>query len=203
MCATKTDLRSQFNSYRRTLSDLEHRHLSRRIIERVAGLPEIQEAKVVHLYWPMMDRREVDTRLLIELLQDQGKEIILPVVAATGAVFTGASRMEHVRYVKGEHLRANRWGIDEPIRGESVAVEDLDAVVAPALGAGRSGHRIGYGYGFYDEFLAQTSVTKIAPVYDACLVDAVPVESHDIPMDILVTESTIVRPLPPNSGFIQ
>lgn len=102
--------------------------------------------------------------------------------------------MLHLRYTDEANLRLNQWGIAEPLDGDPVAVEDLDAVIVPALGAARNGHRIGYGFGFYDEFLAETSALKIVPVYDACVVEAVPVDPHDIRVDVLVTESNVFRP---------
>lgn len=196
MSARKTELRSRFDSYRRMLTESEYRRSSDRIIERVTQLPEIRNASVVHLYWPMTERREVDTRPLIPLLRARGKEIVLPVVVTFDASSGEAPRMDHVRYADEGSLRLNRWGIAEPIGCDPVAVEVLDVIVAPALGAGRSGHRIGYGFGYYDEFLAGTAAPKIALVYDACLVDEVPVESHDVAMDILVTESSTIRPQP-------
>lgn len=186
-------MRSRFDSYRRTLTDCEFRRLSERIIERLVELPEIRNASVVHLYWPMIERREVDTRPLIPLLRARGQEIVLPVVVSYDAASAEVSRMDHVRFIDEDSLRLNRWGIAEPIERDPVAVEDLDVVVAPALGAGRTGHRIGYGFGYYDEFLAGTRAPKIALLYDACLVDEVPVESHDIAMDVLVTESNTIR----------
>jgi 5-formyltetrahydrofolate cyclo-ligase len=102
--------------------------------------------------------------------------------------------LQHVRYTGEEDLRLNQWGVAEPIGRQPVAIEDVQVVIVPALGADRRGHRIGYGYGYYDEFLAGTPAMKIAPVYAACLVDAVPSETYDVPMDVLVTENDITKP---------
>ena len=88
----------------------------------------------------------------------------------------------------------NRWGISEPERGQSVSMDELDAVVVPALGAARDGHRVGYGLGYYDEFLALVAAPRICLVYEACIVDHVPFSEHDVPVDIVVSESKIYRP---------
>ncbi len=194
MHATKTELRARFDSYRRNLSDSEYERLTNRILDRIVGVPELITADTVHVYWPMTDRREVDTRPLIERLRAQGKEVVLPVVVSFQSAARDAPRMEHVRYFGEDGLRLNRWGIAEPIKRESVAIADLDVVVVPAMGADRNGHRIGYGHGFYDVFLRQLTAPKVALVYHACLVKEIPIEAHDVPMDILVTENDVIRP---------
>ena len=197
MSDEKDALRHRFDAYRRSLRWRSYERLSEQIVARLIKLPEITSASIVHLYWPILARREADTRKLIHWLEAHQKEIILPVVTNFRMEVTGPPRLEHVRYAGEECLRANQWGISEPREGDRVSVEDLDVVIVPSLGADRSGHRIGYGYGYYDEFLAQTSAPKIAPLFDACLVDFVPSEAHDVPMDVLVTERSLMRPSRP------
>lgn len=194
MSVEKDALRHRFDAYRRSLPSHSYERLSEQIVDRLIKLPEIASASIVHIYWPILARREVDTRRLIHWLEAHQKEIVLPVVTNFRMEVTGPPRLEHVRYPGKEGLRVNQWGISEPHEGDRVAIGDLDAIIIPSLGADRSGHRIGYGYGYYDEFLAQTSAPKIAPLYDACLVDSVPLEAHDVPMDVLVTERKLMRP---------
>lgn len=194
MSTEKSILRARFDAYRRTLSISSHARRSEEIIQRVIALPEVASASTVHVYWPLVERREVDTRSLIRALDDQQKQIVMPVVDNYGMQALGVARMQHARYSGPAGLQINRWGIHEPTSGQLVPVSELDAVLVPALGAGRNGHRIGYGYGYYDEFLVRTPVPKIALVYNECLVDCVPAESHDVPMDVIVTEGTVIRP---------
>ncbi len=194
MSTGKSILRDRFDAYRRTLTISSHARRSKQITDRVIVLPEVVSASTVHVYWPLVERREVDTRPLIRALDDQQKQIVMPVIDTYGMQAGGVARMQHARYSGQAGLQINRWGIHQPTSDHLVPVSELDAVLVPALGAGRSGHRIGYGYGYYDEFLARTTAPKIALVYNECLVDCVPAESHDVPMDVIVTERTVLRP---------
>ncbi len=188
----KADLRQRFRTIRSQFSDAEYDAYSARIVARTKTLPELQRASTVHTFWPMLARREVDIRPLIAWLQHSGKQIVLPVVDS----YTGTPRLRHVRFEPNEALRLNQWGIDEPTGDESVPVESIDAVLVPALGAGRNGHRIGYGKGYYDAFLHTLNASTIGLVFAACVVDCLPAEPHDVPLDIVMTEDEIIRPRP-------
>lgn len=187
---SKQQLRDRFRAARLALGPDEVVAHSHAICARIAALPEITEACTVHVYWPLHDRREVDTRPLIRHLAEAGTRVALPVVAA----FDGAPLLRHVAYEGAERMQPNRWGIPEPVDTEEIDPADVDAVVVPAFGAGRNGHRIGHGRGFYDTFLSAVSVPTIGAVYAACLIDAVPAEPHDIALDLIVTEREVWRP---------
>lgn len=186
----KADWRGRFRSLRAGFSDAEYAARSAKVVAQAKTLPELQQAETVHAYWPLLRSRELDIRPLIAWLQASGKQIVLPVVDT----YTGAPRLRHAQFESLEALRPNRWGIHEPTGGKSVSVESIDAVIVPALGAGRNGHRLGYGRGYYDAFLGTlTALTRICPVFGPCLIDRAPAEAHDVPLDILITEDEIIR----------
>ena len=185
----KAALRRRFRAYRAGLSDADYAALSAAVVARLKTLPELLQAQTVHIYWPLLPGREIDVRPLIAWLQVSGKQIVLPVVDS----FTDTPRLRHVRFETTTALRPNRWGIHEPIDGTCVPVERIDAVVVPALGAGRNGHRLGYGKGYYDAFLQKLDAPTLCPVFAACLIDQAPAEPHDVPLDILITEDEIFR----------
>ena len=191
---TKDSLRGRFREYRTSLSEAEYETRSRAVVENVLELPELRKAHTVHVYWPILEQREVDTRPLIRALRDRGAEIVLPVVLNFRSAAEGTPRLAHVRYPGEEAMRVNRWGIAEPHPSRRVSIDEIEAVIVPALGAGRNGHRIGHGLGYYDEFLAEVAAVKICLVYEACLVDHVPFEPHDVPCDVVVSESSVIRP---------
>ncbi len=193
----KAVLRRRFADYRRALSEEDYARYSAAIVARTMALPELRAAATVHLYWPLTARREVDTRPLAASLHEAGKTVVLPVVADFSRTAGTTPRLRHLALEGAAALRENRWGVHEPIGGRTVPVEEIDVVIVPALGAGRNGHRIGHGLGFYDEFLKTTGAPKIGLVYAACLVEAVPAEAHDVPLSLLVTEEEVVRPGPP------
>lgn len=192
--AVKSALRARFLQYRAGLGAAEYERLSRAIAARVAALPELAAARTIHVYWPRVLAREVDLRALVAALHAQKKQIVLPVVRTFGRAAGGAGRLEHLRFTGEAALRANKWGILEPSGGQTVPLEEIDLVIVPALGAGRNGHRIGHGLGYYDEFLAGLAVPRVGPVYAACLVASVPAEPHDVPLTAVVTEREVVRP---------
>lgn len=185
----KAVLRARFRAYREALPVAEVRARSAAVCARVAALPEMEAARTVHVYWPRVDRGELDTRPLIRTLQAAGRRIVLPVVVPG----EGPPRLRHVLF-EGEHaLRPGPWGLLEP-EGPDVAPGDLDAVVVPALGADRRGHRLGHGRGFYDAFLARLTAPTVGVVYHACLVERLPVEPHDVPLSVIATERVTIRP---------
>lgn len=195
---TKAALRRQFRSYRRTLSGNAYVRKSRQIATRALSLPEVRTAKVVHVYWPLIERKEVDTRPLIRTLHAAGQRVVLPVVTAFPP---DAPQMEHRVYCGDDSLRANRWGIPEPTAAATVPPSALDVVLLPALGAGTNGHRIGNGAGYYDAFLAplaasQTPCPRIVLTYEDTLVEHVPAANHDVPATHIVTESRTLAPAP-------
>jgi len=186
----KAALRVRFAAERLAMTQEEYRAASEAACVRIGSLSELGRATTISVYWPLLNRRELDTRPLIRFLIDEGKRIALPVVAGTAP-----PRMKHVAFDGEDQLRPNQWGILEP-EGPEIAAADLDVVIVPALGAGRNGHRIGYGHGFYDVFLREAPGVAIAAVFARCIVDHVPAEPHDIPLQAVVTEAETIRPSP-------
>lgn len=182
---SKEDWRSRFRDYRRSLSPDQYRAKSTLMCSRILAMEAVAEASVIHVYWPQPDRREVDTRPLIQALRGRGATVVLPVVTSYDPA---APTMEHRRYEGPDALSRNRWGIGEPTGTARVAPDALDTVVVPALGADRRGTRLGYGSGYYDAFLSAVDVPRILPTYTECLVATLPAEAHDVPVTTVVTE---------------
>jgi len=187
---SKDEWRTQFRDYRRGLSADAYRARSALICSRVLAVPAIAGAATVHAYWPQTEAGEVDTRPLIGALRGLGMEVVLPVVTSYDPA---APEMEHRRYAGPSAMTTNRWGIREPVGTERVSPSALDAVVVPALGAGRNGHRIGHGSGYYDAFLSTIDTPRVVVVYERCLVPTVPANPHDIPGTQIVTEHDAYR----------
>lgn len=187
---SKDELRAQFRGYRRGLSPLAYPARSALLCSRVLGVGAVAGSAVVHTYWPQVSEGEVDTRLLVAGLRSQGVEVILPVVTSYDP---STPDMEHRRFDGPDALVPNRWGIPEPVSTERVSPEAFDAVIVPALGAGRNGHRVGHGSGYYDAFLNEVDVPRIILVYDQCLVPSVPADSHDVPGTHVVTERRVLH----------
>jgi 5-formyltetrahydrofolate cyclo-ligase len=187
--SSKDAWRTQFRSVRRSWSHEAYRARSSLIGQRVLSLPAVAAAQVVHVYWALQERGEIDTRLIIAALRQRGAEVVLPVVQSFDP---DTPILEHRRYDGPSALETNRWGIAEPVHMERVAPAALDVVLVPALGADRSGQRLGHGSGYYDAFLASVSCPRIALVYEDCVVPSLPTAPHDVPMTTLVTEQNVL-----------
>jgi 5-formyltetrahydrofolate cyclo-ligase len=93
-------------------------------------------------------------------------------------------RLDWSEYVPGGRSTTGRFGIAEPAgpRLGPTALAAADLVVVPALAVDRTGNRLGRGGGFYDRALAGVTAPTVAVVYDAELLDEVPVAPHDRPV---------------------
>ena len=197
--AEKAAWRERFRRVRGDLGEAYRADASSAIVGHVLDLPEVEAAGVVHAYWPLVDRGEVDTRPLIEALAARGVTVVLPSV-----VPGPAPRMTHRRYTGADALTPGPWGVLEPdAAAPEVAPQTLDVVVVPGLAMGRDGSRLGYGGGYYDAFLAATDAFRVGVAWGGALVDAVPTEPHDARLDAVVTEAGVVRPAPPAPGGLR
>ena len=156
------------------------------IVARVRSLPAWQRARGVLSYMAFGSELDLDA-LHRELLQ-QGRLLVAPRVPAQG-------RALELRQVVDltQDLAPSRWGIPEPLPERCPLVDptQIDLVLVPGVAFDRTGNRLGYGAGFYDRLFQRLlpSALRVACVQEALLVDRVPAEPHDAPVDLLVTES--------------
>lgn len=90
-------------------------------------------------------------------------------------------------------LELGSFQIEEPTGNDLTDVDDIELMVIPAVAFDRKGMRLGRGKGFYDRLLANTKATKVGVGYEFQLYDELPSEPHDIPMDMVITQKTIIR----------
>ncbi|MFO8098616.1 MAG: 5-formyltetrahydrofolate cyclo-ligase [Salinibacter sp.] len=185
--SSKSRCRARFRTYRRSLPPTSRQARSALITHRALGHRAVATGTTVHVYWPLYERGEIDTRPLIAALRGRGATVVLPVVTSFAP---NAPTMDHRRYEGPGCLTTNRWGIREPQNTARIAPEALDVVIVPAIGAGRDGHRIGQGGGYYDAFLDAVNAPRIGLAYEACLLPRVPSAPHDIRLTTIITERT-------------
>lgn len=87
-------------------------------------------------------------------------------------------------------LKHGSFDIEEPCGDDTVNPSILDLIIVPAVAFDKDGNRLGRGKGFYDRLLNHTKAVKIGVAYDFQLVDEIPVEPHDIPVDRVITPMT-------------
>jgi 5-formyltetrahydrofolate cyclo-ligase len=178
----KKKLRSQCMDIRESLSADFRRNASLQICQHIRHWGKFQEAGVIFTYMPMNE--EVD--LLPLIAEFPQKKWVIPRIQPH-------SRMILHPY-DPEKLIRHRFGMLEPDPSlPKVPPGQVDLVLAPGLAYDRQGWRLGYGGGFYDNFLADVpGLAALGVTYSALLMDDLPHNSHDIPVQALVTEKGIM-----------
>ncbi|MBU1992529.1 MAG: 5-formyltetrahydrofolate cyclo-ligase [Patescibacteria group bacterium] len=155
----------------------------KKIAKAVENLPEFHDAKNILLYSEI--NGEVGTEVLIEKWANS-KNICIPKIAGT--------KMHAKRIQSTKDLQKGRFGIKEPNgQNDEVAPEYIDLIFVPGIGFDLTGHRIGFGLGYYDRFLKKTNCLKIGLAYEFQIIDNVPGEPHDVPVDMIITEKRIIN----------
>jgi 5-formyltetrahydrofolate cyclo-ligase len=99
-----------------------------------------------------------------------------------------------------DDLAAGPRGVREPRRRRPVEAADLDVVVVPGVAFDGAGARLGRGAGFYDRFLhaLPARVWRVGVAFDLQILERVPTEGHDARLDLVVTETRTLPPVPPD-----
>lgn len=150
------------------------------LLERFARHPQVAAAHTVMVFCGV--GREPDTAPLIRALLAQGKRVALPVC------LPGRNMEARVITQEGQ-LVPGRFGIPEPEYGcPAVPREEIGAVLVPGLMADREGYRLGHGGGYYDRWLAGYRGFTAVVCPKERLVDRLPREEFDRPVDLVITE---------------
>ena len=181
---TKAEIRQEMLQRRRAMSAEDKQLWDRQIFQRAHKDRSFQVADRVHVF--RSSSEEIDTWPFIEYAWGIGKEVYCPRVV-------GDAQLKHVRVRRSTTWSVGAFGILEPIAEDPTDIlsEDdlgtLDAVIVPLLAFDARLHRLGYGKGFYDAFLASTSARRIGIGYEFQKVSALPEESHDQVLDAVAT----------------
>ena len=133
------------------------------------------------LYAYLSFNQEVRTNPIIERAWSDGKRVAVPKVIGDEMAFIWLDSYDQ--------LGPGYYGIPEPIENGPVADDGTALVLMPGLAFDPEGHRVGYGGCFYDRFLeAEPDHPLVALCYDFQLFDHLEVESHDIPVDRVITD---------------
>ncbi len=185
----KRALRASVRAERDALPSEDRARASEEIVRALLSLPQVVNARSVMAFSSFGS--EVDTSSLLEHLSSDDVRVILPRVEG--------SAIAAVAYDPGDPVRRAAFGGLEPSDGEIVPPEEIDVVIVPGLAFDRSGHRVGYGGGFYDRFVLslRPDAVTIGVAFSQQIVDAVPHGSKDRPVDLIVTEHEIIHTTDP------
>lgn len=181
MTTTKAELRQRLRALERAMTAEEKAASDAALREGFLEIPEYRAARTVLLY--VGTGAEVDTRPLIEDALAAGKRVALPVI-------TGPGVMEARAVTDLDLLVPGPCGIPAPGEGsELVPPEAPDLILVPGMAFTQDGWRLGRGGGYYDRYLPRTNALTVALARDFQMVDHIPTEAHDIPVDALVIDS--------------
>jgi 5-formyltetrahydrofolate cyclo-ligase len=179
----KAELRKRLRGVRKTTPAEACAERSRRLVARLETHPAVMAAKSIALFWPMEARHEVDLRPFDTTLRARGVRIAYPAIDADTNVMT-------FRFVEDVTLLDEKgFGFREPLP-EAPEATALDVVIVPAIAVDPTGHRIGYGAGYYDRTIPRfvPPGVSIAVAYDWQLVAEVPATEHDVRCRWVVTD---------------
>lgn len=183
----KSDIRKLYLQKRLDLSLDQYKLLNEILNEQfLTFLPDASET--IHLYLPLINKKEPDTWPIIHALWNSGKNTVVPVMDPISISLTSWSLSPETI------IKENPWGIPEPINGTIVEPDCIDLVVLPLLAYDRQGYRVGYGKGYYDRYLAgfRHPPIKAGLSFFEPLEEIADRNELDVPMDFCITPSGII-----------
>ena len=180
----KAELRRAALARRDAMTEEARIEASLAIAAHVAALVDITPGMVVSGFLPI--RSEIDTRPLMMMLADRGARLCVPAIVEGRLVF------RHL--VRDAPLEPQGFGTFAP--GPDAAILDPELMLVPLAAFDRGGGRVGYGRGYYDTAIASLRAKGMTPrlvgiAFAVQEADDVPMEAHDIHLDVVVTEAGI------------
>ena len=173
----KKELRQAIRAQKRAMTEADILRRSEILAEKFARSDAYRAAKTIYGYLPY--NQEVRTVPMLQRALDEGKRVAVPKVYGDDMRFIYLDDLSQV--AKGYA------GIPEPVADGPVAQDETALVLMPGLAFDPAGHRIGYGGGFYDKFLArEPHHPTVALCYDFQVMDRLETEEFDIPVDLVI-----------------
>ena len=173
----KKELRASVRALKRAMTEEEIVAKSEKLGELFVASEAYKQAKTIYGYMPY--NQEVRTVAMLEQALKDGKRVAIPKCYG-----------DEMRFIFMDDLSKVEKGyanIPEPIVDEPIADDETALVLMPGMAFDPQGHRIGYGGGFYDKFLAQEpNHPTLALCYDFQMFEKLETEEFDIPVDTVL-----------------
>lgn len=175
----KVSLRKHIRALKSALSEGQKLMEADAVFSAIERMPHFVKANAILLYYSLPD--ELPTHKIVSKWATS-KKVYLPRVAGDS--------LEIAPF--GQLAKESRYGIEEPV-SPAVSPSVIDLVIVPAVALDTRGNRLGRGKGYYDRFLplCQSAYT-IGVSFDCQLVDNLPTEPFDVPLDAVVTASNMI-----------
>jgi len=187
----KDNLRKNMLHLRKNMKMQDVDTFSDKIINTIMKLPEFMNCRNIMLY--LSFNKEVNTYPLATWCLNNGKTVIAP--------YCIQSERKIIPYKINNltsDLTKSTFGVMEPKHKllEKTNIEDIDLIIVPGVIFDKDCNRIGFGAGYYDRFLLKKlkNTPTIGIAYDYQIIDKVPTDEYDIPLNFIITEKRIIYP---------
>jgi|SRR5271155_3571508 len=185
----KEEIRVRMRKRLALISDKERHERSLATCQMLSCTREFIKSQLILLFLSM--ETEVETSTLAIKAWEAGKSIAVP------RVLWDEKKLEPVE-IRSLETTSHRSvpGLREPLQGTLVPLRMIDLIAVPGLAFDIHGYRVGRGKGFYDRFLAQNELraTRVALCFDEQILhERLNPETHDVPVDIIVTDKRVIR----------
>ena len=178
----KNQIKESVLEKRNSLSKQEVFERSKKIEKNLIDIDNYKKSKVVMFF--VSFNSEVNTHDMIKNSL-KNKTVVIPKLINKD--------IEPSVIIDFDSLIAGKFGILEPIEIMKIAYKNIDLILVPGIVFDKEGHRIGYGFGYYDKFLRKApKAIKIGLAFDFQVIDKIPREMHDMPVDLIVTDERVI-----------
>lgn len=184
----KEKLRVELKKIRNSLSQREVHRKSNKIKKKLLEMDEFKQAHYIAFY--VSYNNEVHTHDMIKDSLAAGKQVVVPISNKKNKCLL-LSKLE-----RWNELEVGAYGILEPMKQhvKEISIGIIDIVIVPGIAFDEYGHRIGHGMGYYDDLLKTSlNAVHIGLAFEFQIVDTIPVEEQDVPVDKIVTEKRIIE----------
>ena len=183
---TKAALRKKYKALRDKLSSNKIDDLSLDVANQLLKLP-VWKHPFYHIFLSIEEKKEVNTDYILNILSGKDKNVII------SKTNFQQNTMSHFLLNDNTVLKKSLYGIPEPVDGIEIAPNKIDVVFIPLLAFDNVGNRVGYGKGFYDQFLSECKpdVIKIGLSFfepESFIED---INKNDIPLNYCVTPNKV------------
>ncbi|CAM3801128.1 5-formyltetrahydrofolate cyclo-ligase [Aquirufa aurantiipilula] len=187
----KLEIRNNHLALRKSLTQEEWKTRNEQLHERVLNyLSSIAKGTLVLSFQSIKGKREVDTQVIHETIIQAPYEFQLAFPRVEGD-----GKMSAYLVNDSTSWISSAWGIKEPDpkSAEKVKPSAIEVILVPLLGFDLQGHRVGFGKGFYDRFLAQCSpdCLKIGLSLEGPVEQIDDLHAFDIPLDVVISSDRV------------
>ena len=186
MNMTKNELRQKYRALRDSFGEEFIQNASLLACENLKNSKIFADSDIVLLYYPV--KNEISPLPIVDFCLKTEKTVAFPVCQKE------SSTLIFKRISTIGDLSQSSFGLFEPNEScETVTPTKNTVCIVPALLFSRDGHRIGYGKGYYDRFLTDFEGISVGFSYSALVLDKIAHEKHDIPLDMIINESEVLK----------